>query len=70
MKKIILLATVMLSLCVAYAQNAVGDWRIHTPFVGSNVTNVVEGHRWVYYLSGVLPLGCEPVQTGQTDPGE
>ena len=51
-KKIItLLALMMMSLC-ALAQNAVGDWRIHTSFVGSEVTAVAEGHRWVYYLSG------------------
>ena len=36
----------------AVAQNAVGDWRIHTSFVGSEVKSVAEGHQWVYYLSG------------------
>lgn len=35
----------------AVAQNAVGDWRIHTSFVGSEVKAVAESHRWVYYLS-------------------
>ena len=33
------------------AQNAVGDWRIHTSFVGSEVKSIAEGHKWVYYLS-------------------
>ena len=41
----------MMSLC-AGAQNAVGDWIIHTSFVGDQVTNVVESDKWVYYLSG------------------
>lgn len=41
----------MISLC-AVAQNAVGDWRIHTSFVGDQVIAVAEGHRWVYYQSG------------------
>lgn len=36
----------------AAGQNAVGDWYIHTSFVGSKVSNVVETHHWVYYLSG------------------
>ena len=50
-KRIIAMLALMLSLC-AVAQNAVGDWRIHTSFVGNQVTSVAEGHRWVYYLSG------------------
>ena len=41
----------MMTLC-AGAQNAVGDWLIHTSYVGSDVGAVVEGHRWVYYLAG------------------
>ena len=34
------------------AQNAVGDWQLHVPFVGSNVTTVVESNQWIYYLVG------------------
>ena len=36
----------------AVAQNAVGDWYVHTAFVGNQVTHVVESNRWVYYLAG------------------
>ena len=50
-KRIIAMLALMLSLC-AMAQNAVGDWLIHTSFVGNQVTSVAEGHRWVYYQSG------------------
>lgn len=50
-KKIVLLLAVMTALC-ASAQTAVGDWIIHTSFVGNQVKNVVESHKWVYYLSG------------------
>ena len=50
-KRIIAMLALMLSLCVM-AQNAVGDWLIHTSFVGNEVTAVAEGHRWVYYQSG------------------
>ena len=50
-KRIITLLALMMSLC-AVAQNAVGDWRIHTSFVGNQVTAVAEGHQWVYYQSG------------------
>ena len=49
-KRLVLLVAVMMSLC-AGAQNAVGDWLIHTSFVGSNMTAVAEGHKWVYYLA-------------------
>lgn len=51
MKKILLLLALVLSLN-AVAQNAVGDWNIHTSFVGEKVTNVFETNRFVYYLSG------------------
>ena len=51
MKKILLLLTLWLSLCAA-AQNAVGDWRIHTSFVGDQVTSIAESRQWVYYQSG------------------
>jgi hypothetical protein len=50
-KRILTLLALMLSLA-AMAQNAVGDWRIHTSFVGSQVTAVAEGNQWVYYQSG------------------
>ena len=36
----------------ASAQNAVGDWIVHTSFVGDQVTSIAEGRQWVYYLSG------------------
>ena len=52
-KKTILLVLIMMSaLGQAIGQNAVGDWRIHTSFVGSEVTTVAEGNHWVYYLAG------------------
>ena len=51
MKKIFLLLTMWLALC-ASAQNAVGDWRIHTSFVGNEVTSIAETRQWVYYQSG------------------
>lgn len=52
MKKLsIVLFAALLPLFTAVAQNAVGDWMIHTSFVGDNVKNVVEGRHWVYYLS-------------------
>ena len=50
-KKILFLAVVFLSVC-ASAQNAVGDWRIHSSFVGNNIKMIAEGNKWVYYLSG------------------
>ena len=34
------------------SQNTVGQWQLHVPFVGSNVTTVVEGNQWIYYLVG------------------
>ena len=49
-KKIFFLMALAMSFC-AMAQNAVGDWRIHTSFVGSEVKSVAEGHKWVYYLA-------------------
>lgn len=42
---------VWLSMC-AVAQNAVGNWRIHTSYVGNEVNTVAEGRQWVYYHSG------------------
>ena len=51
MKRILLLLALVISLN-AMAQNAVGDWYIHTSFVGNQVTNVIETNHWVYYLSG------------------
>lgn len=50
-KKILLLAVVMMALG-AGAQNAVGDWMIHTSFVGDKVTHIAESENWVYYLAG------------------
>ena len=50
-KKIFYLLVIMCSL-LSSAQNTVGDWRIHTSFVGDEVTTVAEGNIWVYYLSG------------------
>lgn len=52
MKKILLMLALMFTLNVA-GQNAVGDWYIHTSFVGDKVTNVIETNHWVYYLSDV-----------------
>ena len=47
MKKLsIVLFAVLLSVSTALAQNAVGDWMIHTTFVGSSVKNVVESRHW------------------------
>ena len=52
-KILLLLAIVFLSaLSQVVAQNAVGDWRIHTSFVGNSVTSVAEGKNFVYYLAG------------------
>ena len=51
-KKILLAVAVMLmALGQVEAQNAVGDWLIHTSFVGSEVTTVAETNRYVYYLA-------------------
>ena len=50
MKKILLLLAVLVSISSG-AQNAVGDWRIHTSFVGDKVTAVADTRNWVYYLS-------------------
>ena len=49
-KKILLFLTVLTTLC-AGAQNAVGDWRFHSAFVGTDVNAIVETEDWVYYLS-------------------
>ena len=51
MKKIIILLAVALSLNVM-AQNAVGDWMIHTSFAGDAVATVIETRQFVYYQSG------------------
>ena len=51
-KKIFLLVFVSLVSLLATAQNGVGDWRLHVPFVGSNVKTVVETRLYVYYLAG------------------
>ena len=52
LKKILLLVVAILfGLLPLTAQNAVGDWRIHTSFVGSQVSTVAETNGWVYYLS-------------------
>ena len=51
-KKIFLLVFVSLMSLLAAAQNGVGDWRLHVPFVGTNVKSVVETRLYVYYLAG------------------
>ncbi len=51
-KKILFLSLATVLACLwATAQNTVGDWRIHTSYVGNNVTAVAEGNHWVYYLA-------------------
>ena len=51
-KKIFLLVTMMVSVLMpAMAQNTIGNWRIHTSYVGDEVTAVVDAKDWVYYLS-------------------
>ncbi len=50
-KTIITLLISTLALC-ATAQHAVGDWYIHTSFVGDKIAQVVESEQWVYYLAG------------------
>lgn len=54
LKKILLFVAVMMmsALSQVWAQNAVGDWRIHTSFVGSEVAAVAEANEWIYYLAG------------------
>ena len=52
-KKIFLpLVTIALVVISATAQNAVGDWRVHTSFVGGEVLSIAESNDWVYYLTG------------------
>lgn len=51
MKKILFLLIAVMQL-YATAQNAVGDWRIHTSYVGNDVKTVAESRQWVYYLTG------------------
>lgn len=50
-KAILSLITILVTSVCAVAQNAVGDWRFHSSFVGNNVTAVAESNRWVYYLT-------------------
>ena len=55
-KKIFLLVlTTLMGLGRVVAQNAVGDWQIHTSFVGTEVLSVAESNDWVYYLTGGTP---------------
>lgn len=52
MKKMILLVLSVVAMALsASAQHAVGDWRIHTSFVGDQVKSIAESRQWVYYLS-------------------
>lgn len=53
-KKILLLVAVfmMSAFSMIKAQNAVGDWYIHTSFVGSEILSIAESDNWVYYLTG------------------
>ncbi|MBR5169510.1 MAG: hypothetical protein IKW85_02970 [Muribaculaceae bacterium] len=51
-KRIISLLWAVLTVLCAMSQNAVGDWLIHTSFVGDNVTTVADAKQWVYYLAG------------------
>lgn len=51
-KRILSLFIAALAALCAVAQNAVGDWRYHSSFVGNDVTAVAESNRWVYYLTG------------------
>ncbi len=51
-KRIISLLWAVLTVLCAMSQNAVGDWLIHTSFVGDNVTTVADTKQWVYYLAG------------------
>ena len=50
-RRLLSVLVLMMTLCAA-AQNAVGDWLIHTSYVGNEVAAVAEGNRWVYYLAG------------------
>ena len=56
MKKILLLLLLITAATPisfeADSQNAVGDWMIHTSYVGSAVKAVAETPERVYYLSG------------------
>ena len=63
LKKILLLiVTVLFGMTAMKAQNAVGDWRLHTSFVGSEVLSVAETDDWVYYLTG----GTERIISDET----
>ena len=56
LKKILLLIVTVLFMTISStAQYAVGDWRIHTSYVGSEVINVAESNDFVYYLTGGTP---------------
>ena len=50
-KTIITLLMTIFALGVS-AQNAVGDWTIHTSFVSNEIVEVAESDQWVYYLAG------------------
>ena len=52
---LLLVAIAIMSALSPMAQNAVGDWRIHSSFVGTEVLSVAESENWVYYLSGGTP---------------
>lgn len=51
-KRIISLLCVALTVLSAVCQSAVGDWRIHTSYVGDKVTAIADTRQWVYYLAG------------------
>ena len=51
-KTIISLLMIMLTSVCALAQYGVGDWTIHTSFVGNKIGTVAESDQWVYYLAG------------------
>lgn len=51
-KNIISLLMIMLTAVCALAQYGVGDWTIHTSFVGNKIGTVAESDQWVYYLAG------------------
>lgn len=51
-RKLLLPLLLMLVSLTGLAQNRVGDWRLHVPFVGDNVKTAYETRRCVYYLAG------------------
>ena len=52
---LLLVAIAIMSALSLTAQNAVGDWRVHTSFVGTEVLSIAESNNWVYYLTGGTP---------------